>query len=600
MEWAQRRAKELGLRFKATPAEIKGMIKSGQAVSGDIFFDYCVPENKMSRPDDPLEGVSLENECRELGITLVFMDRTMDPIKKGQRREISEAIVAIVDNDQSGKDRIELAEKSICAQLSLVRMGFSTGGRPPYGSYRALVRVDGEFVRELEEGEVLRRHGHHVVWLPGPESKLAVIREILEKVEHTPAGRVARYLNEKGVPAPDAGRIRKDLGVTHLVTGTWNANTIKNIATNPLLRAVTSYGKRSMGDLRRMTPEGPRLLEENDYRPDGEPKVIRNDEGQLVTGTARFEPLITAEKAERIASILKKRAGSQRDKPRSQEPEKNPLGARIFDANCGWPMYREPYLNSFRYVCAKYHQTKPRKCDHNCADGITAAKLALAVIRQKLLPPGMRSRLESKLREGIAAATRSEKADGEVVVRQSELAELRLQMTRAERNAAPAESAEMFQGIQRIHGELKLREQQLQRDLATLQVQSNSLANPDATIQAALALVERLPSLANDPDSLESIGELFCIVNAELFLNFHKVQKRKRIENKVLSGIFTLGDAPSPIVKYKGPTGRRALQQIADYQCKNPESLSPSGSVFQTDSGRKAKSSGNGNRAGGI
>ena len=479
-------------------------------------------------------------------------------------------------------------------------MGFSTGGRPPYAFRRVLVGPDGAIIRDLEEGEVVRRQGCHVVWLPGPEPKLAIVREILDMLERMPATQVAEYLNAKGIPSPDAGRRRKDLGVTHLVSGQWYPNTITNIAKNPLLRAITSYGRRSMGDQRRMTPKGPRLLEDQDFRPDGKPKVIRNDESQVVTGAARFEPLIDAERDERLQKILKKRGGTQRGKPRSREPEKNPLGAKIFDANCGWPMYREPYLGSFRYVCAKYHQVKPRQCDHNCADGITAAKLALAVIRQKLLPSGMRSRLESKLREGIAAAARSEKTDGEVVLRQNELAELRLQMIRAERNAALAESAEMFQGIQRIHGELKLQEQKLLRDLAALQVQSSSLTNPDATIQSALALVERLPSLANDAESLESIGELFRIVNVELFLNFHKVQKKKRIENKLLSGILTLGDAPSPIVKYTGPTGRRALQQLADCQCKNPEGRSPSGSVLQTDSGGKAKSLGNVNRAGGI
>lgn len=118
--------------------------------------------------------------------------------------------------------------------------------------------------------------------------------------------------------------------------------------------------------------------------------MIRNDERQVVTGAARFEPLNDVEKAERLASVIKKRAGTQRAKPRSRKPDENPLGARVFDANCNWPMYRESYQRSFRYVCAKFQQFRPHQCDHNCVDGVAATKLALAVIRQKVLMPEYR------------------------------------------------------------------------------------------------------------------------------------------------------------------------------------------------------------------
>lgn len=490
VEWAQRQAKELGLQFNGIPAEISHMIKSGRPVSGDLFFDYCVSGNKMSRPaldalreavrsestishilvprrnrlarpDSAIEGLMLENELRESGITLVYMDRMLEPLKRGRRQDLGVSIVALFDFEQSGKERTDLAVKFIYAQLSLAQMGFSTGGRPPFAFRRVLVAPDGKAVRELEEGEVIRRQGHHVVWVPGPESEMELVREILDMLERMPATQVARYLNAKGIPSPDAGRRRKDLGIEHEVSGKWYPNTIKNIATNPLLRAVTSYGRRSMGDQRRMTPTGPRFLEDQDFRPDGLPKVIRNDESQVVTGTARFVPLIDAEKAERLASILKKRAGTQRAKPRSRKPEENPLGARVFDANCNWPMYRESYQGSFRYVCAKYQQFRPHQCDHNGVDGVAATKLALAVIRQKVLLPGWRSRLESKLRQRAVSATRESRTDREISAKQTELSDLRSQMALAEQNAARAKSEEMFQAIQQVHDELRSRELQL-------------------------------------------------------------------------------------------------------------------------------------------
>ena len=81
-----------------------------------------------------------------------------------------------------------------------------------------------------------------------------------------PASRVAARLTAEGVPTPDAGRTRVDGGVRHATSGVWNQPTITNIARNPLLRAVVSYGRRSMGDQVRFSPEGPRILDDADLR----------------------------------------------------------------------------------------------------------------------------------------------------------------------------------------------------------------------------------------------------------------------------------------------------------------------------------------------
>src|SRR5438445_13704356 len=110
----------------------------------------------------------------------------------------------------------------IHAQTALARAGYSTGGRPPYGFRRWLVRLDGSTVRQLAEGEYVRMAGHHVAWLPGPEEELAVIRRILALLETMPASRVAATLTAEGVPAPDTGRRRTDRGVHHPTSGVWH------------------------------------------------------------------------------------------------------------------------------------------------------------------------------------------------------------------------------------------------------------------------------------------------------------------------------------------------------------------------------------------
>src|SRR5262249_13195742 len=133
---------------------------------------------------------------------------------------------------------------------------------------------------------------HHVVWLPGPEEELAVIRRILEMLETRRASRVAAALTAEKVPTPDFGRTRTDRGVKHPTSGVWHQTTITNIARNPLLRAVVSFGRRCMGDQLRFTPEGPRILTEEDQRRDGQAKVVANPEALHITAPARFEPLV--------------------------------------------------------------------------------------------------------------------------------------------------------------------------------------------------------------------------------------------------------------------------------------------------------------------
>lgn len=288
VDWAQRKAMELGLSFDGTPEKIEAMIRDGRSVDGDLFIDYDVKGNvlsreglnallqkaasdpnvmavliprrdRLARPDDPIDGIRLENVLRNAGTSVVYMNRTLPPLKKGRKLDIAELITALVDFDRAEMDRRDLAQKILHAQVGLAKRGFATGGRPPYGFRRWLVRDDGTQIRELVAGEHVRMAGHHVVWLPTAEVELQVIYRILEMLRTMPAARVAAQLTKEGVPSPDAGRCRKDRGIKHCVSGVWHQTTVTGIARNPLLLAVASYGLRSMGDKLRFSPNGPLL-----------------------------------------------------------------------------------------------------------------------------------------------------------------------------------------------------------------------------------------------------------------------------------------------------------------------------------------------------
>ena len=144
-----------------------------------------------------------------------------------------------------------------------------------------------------------------------------------------------------------------------------------------------------MGDQARYAPDGPRPLEETDRDAVGQPKGVRNPEAVLLTrpSPAGFEPVIDPERQRKLIALLDARGGTPRGKPRAQGPARNPLGGRLFDLNCTWPMYRAPQGGSFRSTCGLYVQSHGQQCAHNHLDGPTAVRFLLSCIRQRVLAP---------------------------------------------------------------------------------------------------------------------------------------------------------------------------------------------------------------------
>jgi hypothetical protein len=566
------------------------------AVTDSSVSHVFIPRrDRFARPEDPLDAMKLENSLRGAGLTLVFFDRVVPPLERGRPRDVGELIVAMLEYNSAGEFRRELAQKMIHAQISLARAGFSTGGRPPFGFRRWLASADGTPVRELGAGESVRRAGHHVVWLPGPAEEQALIGRILQMLESKPASQVAKVLTSEGIPPPDAGRYRTDRGLQHPTSGVWHQTTITNIARNPLLLAVTTFGRRSMGDQLRFTPDGPRCLRDADLRNDGQPKVIANPETNRIVSKAKFEPLVDQTRHERLLQELERRSGSQRGKSRSRTPGQNPLGCRVFDMHCGWPMYREPHRGSFCYRCGLYQQSHGARCHHHLVDGISATRFVLGCVRQRLLTRGFRGKLEKRLRDLAERDRHPDGIDHEIATKRASLAELTCKRELVAQNLALAENPAQHQAVAKIFEQVAQEHRTLELQLEQAERLQGTTPDLEAEISAALSKFDRLADLAADPSNLEAIGDLFRQVNARLFLRFAVFQPKKRKLNKVAGGVLTFGTSPAPISLYMGPTGRRALGGMADTpDCVPAVTALPPGPC---GSDREGKSLGNVNRA---
>src|SRR5579871_3962377 len=107
-------------------------------------------------------------------------------------------------------------------------------------------------------GEVVRRPGYHVVWLPKDDGTFEIRQRIKQRLKTTPASQLAREFTRAGVPTPDNGRVRRDNGISHSTSGVWHSTTLTNIGRDSIDAGSTRYGRRSMGDQLRFSAMGPR------------------------------------------------------------------------------------------------------------------------------------------------------------------------------------------------------------------------------------------------------------------------------------------------------------------------------------------------------
>lgn len=606
--WARQQCETLKLAFRGDEATAAQMARSRTPEAGDLYMDYGVSGNllsrpgldalrrrvgadisvshvltprrdRLARPDDPTDGLRLETELRRAGVTLVLLDQTLPPLAVGSRQDLGDLLRSMIDYEFSGRFRRELAQKLILAKVKLAEAGFSIGGDPPYGFRRWLTPTNGEPVRELARGERVRMSGHHVVLLPTARDELTTISRILGEIEATPAARIARSLNAEAIPSPAAR-----LGGA----GLWTPGAVRRVATHPLLSAVLEYGRRGEGDQLRFTPTGPRELTAADYGPDGRARRVANAE--VVRVAAGFTPVVEPERRERVLAALDARGGRARGRPRSAAGVVNPLGGRVFDLACGWPMYRNAKRGGFAYSCGLYMNSDARECAHNFVSGEAATRFVLGAIRQRALAPDRLARLEARLRELAQAEAGRDRAAEQRAALAAGLAEAGRRRDRAGDNMALAATPEQYSHLSGVFERYSAEARRLESELRELPPPRPPAA-VESEVCAALAGLGRLAELAADSCGAEGASALVRQVDAKLYLGFGVREVGRRRHSVPSHGVLTFGPAPAPCPLYTGPTDRAAIRQMAARG--EPIRACPA-SVSREDDGPQAEDGGSG------
>ncbi len=323
----------------------------------------------------------------------------------------------------------------------------------------------------------------------------------------------------------------------------------------------------------------------------GAVSLVINPEEHRIRADAQFAPLIDLADHDRLLATLNESGKSQRGKPRARNLAHNPLGCRVFDAQCGWPMYRTPKNKSYTYKCGLYQQSHGTSCSHNWVDGALATAFMLSCVRQHLLRPRLLARVEQRLHELARGEQNGNRNVFEINEKRQKKTQLESDLDRIGRNLARAASEEQYTVIAADFETVKSQLADVLREIALLEQNSTPGAGPDTNVEMVLEIIRRLPELSNAPN-LPRLRELFDLINARLFLRFERVKATKRVLNKVAGGMVTFGRTHPPLKLYEAPTARKRLKLGAvtlttDYrEC-------PSRAKEQFCSGREEQSLGN-------
>lgn len=226
-----------------------------------IAFDI----SRWGRFQDEDEGAHYEFICKASGIPVFFCaepfanDSSMvSMIFKSLKRTMASEFIRHLGNGVFD------------GQRRLASEGFHIGNCPSYGLRRLLVSSDGKPKQLLCRGERQSINTDRTVLVPGPDSEVAVIRQVFQlTLEGVSAVEIAKKLRTQSVPYSDGK--------------SWRAYMVSQILRNPKYAGINVWN-RTTAKLRTV------------HR--------RNDRSKWITKPGAFEPIVTSEVFQKVQDIL--------------------------------------------------------------------------------------------------------------------------------------------------------------------------------------------------------------------------------------------------------------------------------------------------------
>jgi DNA invertase Pin-like site-specific DNA recombinase len=603
LEWAIAEAAKLGVSLDAEVGDLERMEREGLKQCKSIFLDDGVTgadlqreaftafratalrdksvshllifkADRFARPQQAIAAVQMETELLHAGITVVFHNRSSSPRERGHQY-FAEDVQLLYEYTQSGQFLPDHAERILRARATLADRGYWTGGRAPYGFSRILVDPEGNKVLDLPEGASMRREGCHVRIVPTDPTKIKVWLQILDWYANHGWGvkKIARRLNELGIPSSRAGKIAVVRGVKQAIPGRWDHRQVARLIENRAIIGEVEFGKRLTGAHRRLSPAGPRHLTDAERDETGQPLKTKSDPADRIVAPSGCEPKASRELFDACQEQRRQRGASQRGVPKSAGAD-YPLSTRIYDwsEGCHELMYGAQEKGRRRYVCSKYSESKGRECHHHYVDADPALRFALAVLRQRVVQLGGRAELRNRLTKLAMTEGGSQVSNRK---QELELGERRLQNLEQDLKIIAknlARSDEMYAVVKAEYESVRREIDQHQQRLGSLRAQverEQGRSGPGDQVERALALLDQLERVAAHPEAKEGVSELLAKLDFLVAFRFAPNRLKARPSRIPIGGMITIGDPDSPI-RVRRLDGGRPLVAVESADGENP------------------------------
>lgn len=561
LKWAIAKADREGYKIDADNDLLKAMLKDADPHRRGLFIDDAISgseqnrpglnalldhlkhqsvqalftwdTNRLSRFTDTLAAVQLERRILECEVIIFTSTRSRYP-NEDRDSQMTGDLASYLANRQAGQYLIDLSSTSTRGHISNAEKGLWNGGEAPYGFVRAEVDQELNIVRILKHTDRVGNKSNSVVAVPGtdPESveKLETVKLIHSFYGcHGGLTSVAKELNRRGIPSPNAGRIRAG----REVSGKWSASTVRSILINPLCKGDLAWGRTKQGKHYRFDPEHPQQMTSVS---EGTKKVVIRDKDEWSTFEPHlsYAPVIDPDQWESNYQKLEKRAkkSGQKGVPKSGKRLSASLGT-IICGDCGQPMTATTRGETVRepaYVCTTYARATTRsKCNHNWVYRDQVFWMLMESLRRAL---GTNTKFQNRLRNALREVLRAKSSNS---ISQAEIDKLMDQRSANQRaikktftRLNDAESDAETEALDELISDYKKKLRNIELELNKVQrTQDIKNLNLEKETKRAMELLTRWRTVV-DHGGKKSVSKLVGLLNPEIIIEFDHLEKGRR------------------------------------------------------------------------
>jgi len=183
----------LQIKGRAALSQMIGEVLTKKANYSHILV-YDV--SRWGRFQDPDEAAHYEFICRQAGVTVHYC---AEPFENDGG--LPSAMAKNFKRAMAGEFSRELSVKAYQGATRLIRLGYKQGGEAVIGLRRMLVDQDGRHKFILKKGEQKNLQTDRVIFVPGPEAEIEVVRWIFQTfvAEGKRPTELAGLLNQRGI-----------------------------------------------------------------------------------------------------------------------------------------------------------------------------------------------------------------------------------------------------------------------------------------------------------------------------------------------------------------------------------------------------------------